>query len=117
MADDKTTIKELKDCVSAFSTERDWHKFHNPKNLCMGLAVETGELLEHFIWLTEQQSRQLVDDPEQKALVEEEIADVFCYLLNLAAVTEIDLSEAFYRKMKRNAEKYPAEQYRGKYKI
>ena len=117
MADDKTTIKELIDCVAAFESERDWEKFHAPKNLAMGLAIETGELLEHFQWISEVESRAVADDPEQMRQVREEVADIFCYLLNLVWVMGIDLSDAFYEKMKVNEKKYPADQYRGKYKL
>jgi len=117
MSDAKTTIQELIDCVAAFEAARDWRKFHSPKNLAIGLAVETGELLEHFQWISEDESWAAADDPEQRRRVREEAADVFCYLLNLAEVMGIDLSEAFYEKMKANEIKYPADQYRGKYKL
>ena len=117
MSDAKTTIQELIDCVSAFEAARDWRKFHSPKNLAIGLAVETGELLEHFQWISEEESRAAAGDPDQRRQVGEEVADVFCYLLNLAEVMGIDLSEAFYEKMKANEMKYPADQYRGKYKL
>ena len=117
MADEKTTIKELIDCVAEFEAERDWKQFHAPKNLAMGLAIETGELLEHFQWLTGDESRQVVNDDKQMDLIREELADIFCYLLNLAYEMQIDLSESFYEKMKKNALKYPKEKYRGKYKL
>lgn len=117
MADAQTTIKELLDAVAAFEAERDWKKFHSPKNLAMGIAIETGELMEHFQWLSEQESRRVAADPEQMAQIREEIADVFCYLLGLAQALNIDLSDAFYEKMKRNEKKYPADQYRGRYKL
>ncbi|MFC1783992.1 nucleotide pyrophosphohydrolase [Planctomycetota bacterium] len=117
MTDAKTTIKELIEWVAAFEAERDWRQFHSPKNLAMGLAIETGELLEHFQWISEDDSRAVTDDPKQMQQVREEVADVLCYLLNLALVMGIDLSEAFFDKMKQNEIKYPADQYRGKYKL
>ena len=117
MADAKTTIEELITAVTAFEEERDWEKFHSPKNLAMGIAIETGELLEHFQWISEDESRNVVNDPEQMAQVREEIADVFCYVLGLAQSLDIDLSDAFHDKMKRNAEKYPVDRFRGKYKL
>ena len=116
MADDRTTVKALIDCVAAFGAERDWQQFHSPKNLAMGIAIETGELLEHFQWISEQQSRQVVDDPRQMAEVREEMADVLCYLLNLAHVLGVDLSDACFEKVKRNARKYPVDKYKGRYK-
>ena len=117
MADDNTTIRELIDTVAAFSDERDWARFHSPKNLAMGVAIEAGELLEEFQWIDQQQSHDVVNDQEQLARVRDEIADVFCYLLNLAQVLKIDLSDAFYEKMKKNGEKYPAEKYRGRFRL
>ena len=117
MADDKTTIKELLDCIAEFEAQRDWQQFHSPKNLAMGIAVETGELLELFQWISTEESRKVVQDPAQMDRLREEMADIFCYLLNLAHVLNIDLSEAFYMKMQRNAQKYPPDKYRGKYKI
>jgi NTP pyrophosphatase (non-canonical NTP hydrolase) len=117
MADEKTTIKEMIDCVADFEQARDWARFHAPKNLAMGLAIETGELLEHFQWISEDDSRKVVDDPQTMGQVKEEMADVFCYLLTMAHTMDVDLSEAFYEKMKRNNQKYPADKYYGKYKL
>ena len=117
MPDDKTTLKELKEVIARFETERDWHQFHSPKNLAMGLAIETGELLEHFQWISPEESRQVMHDEKQMVQVTEELADVLSYLLNLALEMKVDLSEAFYEKMKRNEKKYPADKYRGKYKL
>ena len=116
MPDNKTTIAEMIREVAKFQTQRDWAQFHSPKNLAMGTAIEAAELMEHFQWISEQQSREVADDPEQLQLVREEISDVLAYLLNLAYVLDIDLSDAFFAKMKRNAEKYPADKYRGRYK-
>ena len=117
MPDEKTTLKELKDVIARFEAERDWKQFHSPKNLAMGLAIETGELLEHFQWIDSDASRQVMCDAKQMGAVKEELADVLCYLLNLALEMDVDLSEAFFAKMKRNETKYPADQYRGKYKL
>ena len=117
MPDDKTTLKELKEVIARFEAERDWKQFHSPKNLAMGLAIETAELLEHFQWISAEESRQVMHEEKQMAQVAEELADVLGYLLNLALEMEVDLSEAFYDKMKRNEKKYPADQYRGKYKL
>ena len=117
MSDGTTTIQELIDVVAAFEEERDWRQFHSPKNLAMGVAIETGELLELFQWISEAESQAVTEDAEEMQKVREEVADVFCYLLNLAYVMDIDLSEAFYEKMKVNAKKYPADKYRGKYKL
>ena len=117
MSDATTTVQTLIDAVAAFEAERDWHQFHAPKNLAMGIAVETGELLEHFLWLNLDESRDIRRDDAALAQVREEIADVLTYVLMLAQSLEIDLSDAFFAKMKRNAQKYPADKYRGKWKV
>jgi len=97
--------------LRAFARERDWSQFHSPKNLASALSVESGELLENFQWLTEEQSRDLND--AQKSAVAMEIADVFIYLLQLCDALEIDLLEAADNKIKLNEEKYPADRARG----
>lgn len=117
MADAETTLRELIEEVRRFQQERDWKRYHSPKNLAMGLAIETGELLEHFQWVSEQASRDMVGDEKAMAQIRDELADVLCYVLNLALELEVDLSEAFQEKMRKNAVKYPAETYRGKYKL
>lgn len=115
MNDKDTTIEQLKALVTAFESERDWRQFHSPKNLAMGVAIEAGELMEHFQWLSEKASEEVVNDAKEIAEVRDEMADVFCYLLNMASVMGIDLTEAFRGKMARNAQKYPVEEYRGRY--
>lgn len=106
--DQKTTVFELRDLVQRFVDERDWRVFHNPKNLSMSLAIEVGELMEHFQWLTAEQCDQIADDPARQHAVEEELADCLAYVLAIANVMEIDLSQSLHAKMLRNAEKYPA---------
>ena len=95
----------------AFVAEREWDQFHTPKNLAMALAGEVGELLEHFQWLTPEQSTNLPD--EAKSAVEQEIADVQIYLAALADRLGVEIGTAVKRKMALNAEKYPADQVRG----
>ncbi len=92
---------------------RDWHQFHSPKNLSMALAIEAAELMEHFQWLTAEQSRQVADQPQSLEPVAEELADVFCYALAMANQLGIDVSTAISEKMKKNERKYPAKEYRG----
>lgn len=98
---------ELRD----FATERDWDQFHSPKNLTMALAVEAAEIMEHFQWLTEEQSYAL--PPEKLHQVREEIADVLIYLARLADRLGIDLLEAAAKKLEVNRAKYPADKVRG----
>ena len=104
-------MQALARALQQFADARDWGPFHSPKNLASALIVEAGELLEHFQWLTEDQSRQLAH--EQKQAVAHEMADVLLYLVQLSTVLDIDLIDAARAKMALNAQKYPAEQSRG----
>jgi NTP pyrophosphatase (non-canonical NTP hydrolase) len=80
----------------------------------MGLAVEAAELMEPYLWVYNEDSRRLTDDPGRREQVADEMADVACHLLNLSNVLGIDLSDAVQAKLVKNAAKYPAEQYRGR---
>ncbi|MDD4267601.1 MAG: nucleotide pyrophosphohydrolase [Pirellulaceae bacterium] len=111
--DAETTVAQLRRIVDAFVAERDWGQFHTPKNLAMSLAIEAAELMEHFQWLTPEQSWQAAADAEKKRAIGEELSDVFGYLLALAGALELDLASALVAKMAKNAEKYPIERYRG----
>jgi NTP pyrophosphatase (non-canonical NTP hydrolase) len=115
MGDNTTTVAVLKDAMRRFVSEREWDQFHSPKNLSMGLAIEAAELMEHFLWVDNEASRQLVHEATQKSEIADEMADVACYLLALANTLGVDLSEAVVAKLAKNAIKYPAEQYRGRY--
>lgn len=115
MPDSTTTVAELRELMAAFVAERDWRQFHTPKNLAMSLAIEAAEFMEHFQWLTPEQSRALADQPDRRAAAGEELADVVCYVLALANELGLDLSDAIRDKMVKNAAKYPAEQFRGRY--
>jgi dCTP diphosphatase len=108
MPDELTTIATLKDAVRRFADERDWEPFHSPKNLSMALAIETAELMKQFLWLESSASRRVVEDPDKRRAVADELADVACLLFNLSLSTGIDLSDAIQSKMLRNAMKYPA---------
>lgn len=101
----------LRDAMRTFVADRDWAQFHSPKNLAMALSVEAAELVEHFQWLTEEQSRTL--DAAARAPVADELADVLLYLVRIADELGIDLHAAATAKMVRNAEKYPVEKSRG----
>jgi NTP pyrophosphatase (non-canonical NTP hydrolase) len=113
--DATTTVAELRQIVADFVAERDWSQFHSPKNVSMALAIEAAELMEHFQWLTTDASRRLVEDSVKLAAIGEEIADVVGYSFALANELGIDLSSAIRAKMVKNALKYPADKYRGRY--
>ncbi len=104
-------LGELKQRLRAFAAERDWDRFHSPKNLAMALSVEAAELVELFQWLTEEESA--APDPERRRRAAEELADVLFYLVRIADRLDIDLLAAAEAKLARNAEKYPAERVRG----
>lgn len=106
-------IKAIQERLTTFSEERDWDQFQNPKNLCMGLICESAELLELFQWLTEQQSKEIVNSEKQMKLVKEEIADVFLFLVRLADKLDVDIEKAAMEKMEINALKYPVELAKG----
>ncbi|WP_078117813.1 nucleotide pyrophosphohydrolase [Thiosocius teredinicola] len=107
----KDSLDDLNAQLLAFARERDWEQFHSPKNLSMALAGEAGELLEHFQWLSEEQSANL--DADKKQEVGFEMADILIYLIRLAERLDIDLVDSAYRKMAVNQARYPAERVRG----
>jgi NTP pyrophosphatase (non-canonical NTP hydrolase) len=115
MPDSQTTVEELKQLVAQFVDERDWAQFHTPKNLAMALAIEAAELMEHFQWLAPDESRGVAHDTARRAAVAEELADVVCYALAMANELGIDVAAAMQDKMVKNAAKYPADQYRGRW--
>ena len=102
------SIESLQQALAQFSAERAWQQFHTPKNLVMALAVETGELMELFQWLTPGESDQIMADSASAARVREELADTLAYLLQLADVLGVDLEEALTAKIETNRRKYPA---------
>ena len=107
-------LEDLKERIRRFADERDWDQFHTPKNLAMALIVEAAELVEHFQWLTSEESQSMT--AVKKAEVQAELADILIYLVRIADKLEIDLHNAALEKLQRNAEKYPAGKVRGKSK-
>ncbi|HTB80009.1 MAG TPA: nucleotide pyrophosphohydrolase [Opitutaceae bacterium] len=114
MTDATTTFAETKTRVLAFARERDWEQFHAPKNLSMALAAEAAELMEHFLWATPEQSRDIARDPAKRRKIEEEVADVVIYALEFANMTGLDVAAVIEAKMAANAKKYPVEKARGR---
>lgn len=114
MSDQATSVQDLKEALRRFVAERQWEKFHSPKNLAMGLAVEAAELMEHFLWVKDDASWEVVRDSVRLSQVRDEIADVAGCLFCLCNTLGIDLSSSIESKLKKNARKYPAEQYRGR---
>ena len=109
----KSDISRMQDAITRFAAERDWHQFHDPKNLSMAIAVEAGELMDHFRWVRNQDALKVFDDPRTRSEIESEAADVMILLLEFATVSGIDITAAVERKMERNAERYPVHLARG----
>ncbi len=104
-------LEQLRDAIRQFSNERDWDKYHSPKNLAAALVVEAAELLEHFQWLNEEHSKTLSADKHDA--VKAEIADVFIYLVRLADKLDVELISAAKEKIESNAKRYPVDKSRG----
>jgi len=105
------SLDDLRKQLAAFAAERDWAQFHSPKNLAMALIAECAELVEHFQWLTEEQSAAL--EESKREAVSEELADVLIYLIRIADQLDIDLMDAAQKKIAKNEHRYPAERVRG----
>ena len=108
----KSTLDNLLQEIKKFNTERDWDQYHTPKNLAMALMVEAGELMEHFQWLTPEQSRAI--PPEKLENIEEEIGDVLIYLINISDKLGINPIAAVETKIEKNKKKYPISKSRGR---
>ncbi len=111
-SDDTTTLGEIRAALKHFNDERDWGRYHSPRNLAMALSVEAGELLELYLWSADDGPQPPVASRQPK--VADECADVLICLLNLCEHAGVDLSAAVADKLARNAEKYPIERARGR---
>tara|TARA_B100001059_G_C17462508_1_gene392858 strand:- start:27 stop:416 length:390 start_codon:yes stop_codon:yes gene_type:complete len=105
-------IEKLKNIIAEFAKERDWDKFHNPKNLVMALSSEVGELSDIFQWLNPEESEKKLSN-KNKELAKEEIADILIYLIRLSDKLDIDLENEVMEKIKKNSIKYPVELSKG----
>ena len=114
LTDATTSVAELKSRVLAFVRERDWEQFHSPKNLSMALAAEAGELMEHFLWASPEQSKAIAADAAKRQKIADELADVVVYALEFANATGLDVSASIEAKMIANAKKYPVEKAKGR---
>ena len=101
--------------IRAFVRERDWEQFHDPKNLAMALASEAGELLGELRWVPSDDADRFAREPESRARIEDEAADVAITLLMFCDRVGIDLPAAIARKVAKNAERYPADAVRGRF--
>jgi NTP pyrophosphatase (non-canonical NTP hydrolase) len=104
-------LEKIKLKLQEFAKERDWDQFHSPKNFSMAMIVECAELVEHFQWLTDEQSKRLPAETLEEVSLE--MADIMIYLIRLADKLDVDLLESVERKMELNALKYPVEKSKG----
>jgi NTP pyrophosphatase (non-canonical NTP hydrolase) len=114
--DDKITIENLKKMVVKFRDEREWKKYHTPKDVAISINIEAAELLEQFQWKIDQEIEEMLKNKENLDKVSEELADVVIYCLSLADVIKVDISEAVKKKIEKNEKKYPVGKVKGNYK-
>jgi NTP pyrophosphatase (non-canonical NTP hydrolase) len=112
MEDDKATIKQLKSIISTFNKDRDWDQFHNAKDLAIAISTEAAEVLEHFIYKSNEEIEDLFKGKERLE-IENEVADVLWVTLMLAERYNIDLSAALKKKIEKTALKYPIDKAKG----
>ena len=116
LTDRTATVESFKQMMREFVAEREWNKYHTPRNLAASTAVEAAELLELFQWLTpEEVAHKSKHDPAFRKAVGEEMADVFMYLMSLANALDMDMATTVSAKMAKNRLKYPPEKFRGHY--
>ena len=99
--------------LDEFLKERDWEKFHDPKNLAMSIAIEAAELMELFQWKTSSEAAAAAREPQTRECVRDEVADVMLYCLDLCRIVDIDPEKAMRDKISKNAGRYPPERFRG----
>ena len=112
--DAEQNIQGLREDVAMFIKERKWTPYHVPKDLSMAIAIEAAELMELFLW-KQCSVADVTKDPILKEKVEDEIADIFIYLLSLINTLDLDLSSLVVKKMAKNRNKYPAHEFQGNY--
>lgn len=114
--DSKTNISKLRQLAQDFVDERDWNKYHNPKDLAISIAIEAAELMELFQWTGQREVKKMAEDEHNLLRIKEELADVMILCLNMVNTLDIDLSQAIAEKIEKNKVKYPAELVRGNYR-
>ncbi len=107
----QNSLEQLRQRLEAFASERDWEQFHSPKNLSMALIAEAAELVEHFQWLSEEQSYAL--SAEKLEAVRMELADILIFLIRIADRLGVDPVQAAWNKIEINEKRYPADRVRG----
>ena len=107
MKKSEITLQEIKARIKQFIKERDWEQFHSPKNISMSISIEAAELMEHFQWLTIEQSKKLLNDKKKRVEIEDELADITIYVLDFCNLFNINIEKSIVRKLVKTAKKYP----------
>lgn len=110
----KNTFDALIEQIQKFRDERDWKKFHNPKDLAEAIVIEASELLEHFLWKDKKEAEKFIRNAKNFEEVSDELADTFIYLIEFADHLDINIKKAVESKMKKNTINYPVEKSKGK---
>ncbi|OGX18082.1 MAG: NTP pyrophosphohydrolase [Omnitrophica WOR_2 bacterium GWF2_43_52] len=108
------TLQEIKERISRFISKRNWEQYHSPKNISMSIAIEAAELMEHFQWLSPEESRDLLGNAAGRAEIEDELADIAIYVLDFCNLFSIDIEKIIARKLGKTAKKYPVRLVKGK---
>lgn len=112
------SLAELVDALRRFREERDWRKYHTPKNLAMSVAIEAGELMEHFQWLTNEEAETLAaEDPKAREEIGEELADVLMYCFHLADIMGLDILQIVHAKLEKNRLRFPIDRVQGHFTL
>lgn len=109
----ETAFHDLSKKIKKFIEERDWKKYHAPKNISMSIAIEAAELMEHFQWLTLKESEKLLNNPAKRSQIEDELADIAIYVLDICDSYRINLKKIIENKIEKNAAKYPVRLAKG----
>ena len=104
-------LEQLRERLAKFASDRDWDQFHSPKNLSMALIAEAAELVEHFQWLSEEDSKNLNAGTQKE--VSMELADILIFLIQVSDKLGVDLVEAAWEKIETNEERYPVDKVKG----
>ena len=116
LTDKETTISILREEVNKFVEERDWNKYHKPKELAISISIEASELLERFQWLNETEVENSLIIPDKLTKIKDELADVLIYCFSMANALNVDISQIVNDKISKNEIKYPVHLIKGKYK-
>ncbi len=109
----QSSIDRLREIVRMFRDERLWRKYHKPKDLAIAISIEASELLQLFLWLTDEEIESLVKKDKFIKRVSEEIADIFIYILSMVDILNLDLEKIVLEKIEKNKKKYPVETSKG----